>query len=169
MLCPRCETTLEAMEYEGTLVHACEGCGGEFVSGESLGEIVRTKRANLPDELREALDECTPLHGIDVDDVVACGCPVCECEMQLVNYGGDTGVMIDRCSRCDGVWLDSEELEKIQILQERWMEDAPRAIQSMAFELEKERANALDGTSGAFRGSRFGFINAVLNRILDAA
>ncbi|MFG0257363.1 MAG: zf-TFIIB domain-containing protein [Phycisphaerales bacterium JB043] len=169
MRCPRCETTLEALGYEGMLIQECQACGGEFVPGETLGEIVRTKREGLSDELREALSERTPLYGVVIDDSEECECPLCDRPMRLVNYGGDTGVMVDRCDQCDGVWLDSDELEKIQILQERWMEDAPRSIQSMAIQLESERASAIEGASGAFRGSRFSFINAVLNRILDAA
>ena len=170
MRCPRCQTTLDAMEYEDTLIHSCCECGGEFVAGDALGAIVRSKREGFSPELLEELAERTPIHGLRVDDAQhMTSCPVCERAMHLVNYGGDTGVYIDRCSECQGVWLDSEELEKIQILQERWSQDASTSLRTLAGDLEFARMEAAQDGEGAFQGSRFSFVNAVLNRILDAA
>jgi uncharacterized protein len=169
MRCPRCDKTLEAMEYEDMLIHTCDVCGGEFISGDSLGQIVRLKAESFSAELIEALESQTPIFGLAVDDIAPADCPVCEEAMQPVNYGGDSGVCVDKCPRCGGVWLDTEELEKVQILQERWMEDAPEAIRTLAFDLEQARTLAIEETSGAFKGSRFSFVNAVVNRILDAA
>ncbi|MBK8393697.1 MAG: zf-TFIIB domain-containing protein [Leptospiraceae bacterium] len=40
--------------------------------------------------------------------------------MQHINYQYSSGIMIDRCNLNHGVWLDKDELEKIQVFVERW-------------------------------------------------
>jgi uncharacterized protein len=40
----------------------------------------------------------------------AIGCP--KCDGSLVEVAHD-GVMVDRCDKCDGVWLDKGELERL--------------------------------------------------------
>lgn len=41
-------------------------------------------------------------------------CPKCGMELIEINY---KGIKIDRCSECDGVWLDAGELESISKLE----------------------------------------------------
>ncbi len=89
--------------------------------------------------------------------------------MSVVNYAGDSGVFVDRCDVCSGLWLDHEELEKVQYVMEKWAEDAQPQIKAIAGELEMARRKAARTGSGAFGGSRFAFINALVNRLLDAA
>jgi Zn-finger nucleic acid-binding protein len=43
-----------------------------------------------------------------------------------VNYGGDSGIIVNRCPACGGVWLDRCELESIQTLVEG-LDDAASA------------------------------------------
>ena len=42
-------------------------------------------------------------------------CPLCHKNMEIVHLGR---VEIDKCERCDGVWLDKDELDQL-IEQER--------------------------------------------------
>ena len=49
-------------------------------------------------------------------------CPRCGVDLVRVNYAVSSGVMIDRCRNCGGVWLDKNELEQIQYLAEQWEE-----------------------------------------------
>jgi len=37
-------------------------------------------------------------------------CPKCGMELIEINY---KGIMIDECSKCEGVWLDAGELESV--------------------------------------------------------
>ena len=89
--------------------------------------------------------------------------------MMLLNYLGDTGVHLDRCPACHGLWLDHQELERVQVLVERWADDAPEQIRSIAGQLEEAREQAARETTGVFQASRFSLVNALINRILDAA
>ncbi len=52
---------------------------------------------------------------------------------------------------------------------EKWADDAQPQIKAIAGELEMARRKAANTGSDAFSGSRFSFINAIINRLLDAA
>ena len=52
---------------------------------------------------------------------------------------------------------------------ERWADEAKPQIQALAGKLEMARRNAAGNTAGSFSGSRFAFVNALINRLMDAA
>ena len=54
MQCPQCSSTLDPTTYEDVLIHACNSCGGEFIGGEELGHIVRTRQERFSTELKKA-------------------------------------------------------------------------------------------------------------------
>lgn len=68
--------------------------------------------------LREALKEAARERG---EDVATMSCPRCDGRLHEVEFDD---VHIDRCDKCEGVWLDTGELEQI-IAQEnaagRWL------------------------------------------------
>jgi Zn-finger nucleic acid-binding protein len=170
MQCPSCQNDLQLVEYEGTLIHTCEHCGGEFVGADELRHIVRTREQHFPRLMQEALSEHEPSFGVPTDETSRqLGCPACKAPMQVINYCTDTGIYVDRCTVCGGMWLDCDELEKLQVLLEQWQDNAPEKLQAIAGELEHVRRKAAERTSSAFKGSRFAFINALMNWFLDAA
>jgi Zn-finger nucleic acid-binding protein len=170
MHCPQCSSSLAPTVYEGVPIHTCEACGGEFIGGEELARIVQTRQVQLGEHLKIEMAAHRPhFGGADTEPHRELLCPACEGSMGLVNYGGDSGVFIDRCGVCGGVWLDHDELEKVQVVMERWADDAPAQLRAITGELERARLAAARSTSNSFSGSRFAFINAIVNRFLDAA
>lgn len=85
--------------------------------------------------------------------------------MDVINYGVDSGIVVDRCTECQGLWLDNEELEKVQALMERWQDEAPAKIRAVADELASGRKRSEAGV----QVSRFAFVNALIDRIARAA
>jgi Zn-finger nucleic acid-binding protein len=170
MNCPNCGDTMLAQQYEGMSIQTCEGCGGEFVDAAALAAIIEKREARFDPEQVEALEDCRPVFGVpDEESGRTLSCPACDNTMKTLNYATDTGVFVDRCPVCGGVWLDSSELEQIQCLLERWQDEAPGQISSIADDLAAAREQAAQVGRGAFKGSRFSFVNAVLNKFLDAA
>lgn len=170
MDCPQCRRPLREANYEGVLIHICDKCGGEFIGADALAHIVRTREERFPEASDPAWADIKPQFGVPESEARrVLDCPRCGSTMSVNNYGGDSGVYIDRCSRCGGIWLDQHELENVQILMERWADEAPEQIKAVAGRLEHARRNAAATTSNAFAGSRFAFINAIINRFLDAA
>ncbi len=170
MNCPHCSAELRTLVYEGVEIQTCDGCGGEFVGGSELAHIVNAREARFDPELVELLSAHEPVLGTQVEgEGHGLHCPACAASMTTFNYAVDTGVHVDRCRVCNGVWLDCEELERVQIIMQRWEDVGPERIREVAAELEQARQIAETQTTGAFKGSRFGFVNALINRLLDAA
>ncbi len=170
MNCPSCSSLLKPIHFEGTDLHTCDGCGGEFVSPQALAHVVNTRDAKFPAHVRKGAEKREPVAGVPKDmPIRKMTCPACGSGTTVINYALDTGVCVDRCGVCGGVWLDKDELEHIQVILEQAQDAAPAKIGSAAHELAKARQKNREQTTGAFSGSRFSFVNAVINRLLDAA
>lgn len=172
MQCPNCHGSLREITYEDALIHTCDDCGGEFIGAEALSHIVATRVEQFPEAEAADLSDLKPEFGSSSPGakmLPTLNCPQCEGVMSVGNYGGDSGIFIDRCDDCGGVWLDQDELENVQILSERWADEAPEQMRAIAGKLEQARQEAAASTNQAFAGSRFAFVNAIINRILDAA
>lgn len=170
MNCPNCQSSLRTIEYEGVSIRTCDSCGGEFLGAAEIRHIVGTREQRFSAETLAAMAGRSPAFGVPDDQQQrSMTCPSCNAPMTARNYCGDTGVCVDRCEGCGGVWLDHQELEHVQALMERWEDDAPEQVRLIAGELEEARRAAAAQTNNAFAGSRFAFVNALINRVLDAA
>jgi Zn-finger nucleic acid-binding protein len=47
------------------------------------------------------------------------GCPNCASSLQAEEYGYCSQILVDRCGKCGGIWLDSGELEALERFFER--------------------------------------------------
>ncbi len=108
MLCPICKIELEKAIFYGVEVDYCPRCLGVWFE---------------EDELRLAKDEKDKnLNWLDVDIWKDASkfkinkgirmCPSCRVPLYEVYYG-DSGIIIDVCNLCKGVWLDRGEFKKI--------------------------------------------------------
>jgi len=106
MQCPRCHIPLEKIHNE--FLEECPTCHGAWYGS---GELRRSKDAEDRDliwndfEFWRHEDRFRPS---------ACpfGCPACGAPLVTLAYG-DTGVEIDACPACRGIWLDAGEFERI--------------------------------------------------------
>jgi Zn-finger nucleic acid-binding protein len=170
MQCPQCASSLAPAAYEGVPIHTCEACGGEFIGGEELTRILRSPRRNASPKLDATMAGHRPrFGGAAAQPPRALRCPACDGAMAVVNYSGDSGIFVDRCGICGGLWLDHEELEKVQFVMEKWAHEAQAQLRAIAGELELARRKAADTAGSSFSGSRFAFVNAIVNKLLDAA
>jgi Zn-finger nucleic acid-binding protein len=161
---------MRTIAYEGVRIHTCDGCGGEFIGSGELAHIVRTRGERFPELEGVDLSHIKPAFGVPTSEKQrTLTCPECATDMNVVNYGSDSGIFVDRCPSCGGLFLDSGELENVQILMEHWADQAPQQIRAIAGELERTRQKAAETGSDVFRGSRFSFVNALINRFVDAA
>ena len=86
-----------------------------------------------------------------------------------INYGGDTGIIINRCGKCDGIWVDAGELENIQMLVEAWKDNLPADLRKYGPRLDEVTAE-LEASNNVVVSQLplvAGFINAAINGILD--
>lgn len=170
MNCPACSRPLRAIQYEGIEVETCDGCGGEWLDDGELGKIVRLREAKFTEEERRAVAQSAAITGVKLEDVDRdLVCPKCGGTTDALNYGGDTGVILDRCTACRGVWLDGAELEKIQMLVEGWNDQLPEDLAKYGPMLH-DTAARLDREDDV-QVSRLPligrYVNALINRVLD--
>ncbi len=108
MKCPRCDVEFGTRKLETIEIEECRLCGGAWFEEE---------------ELRKAKDQADPdLVWMDFEiwkhsdrfevSLKPVKCPRCDIEMAAVEYDS-TKIEIDFCLRCQSVWLDAGELEKI--------------------------------------------------------
>lgn len=166
MYCPQCHALLKTIEYEGVEIETCSGCQGEWLDDGELGHVAQAREVLFNKEERRAIAAATKISGVRLEDVDRdLTCPKCGGQTDAINYGGDTGIIIDRCTGCRGIWLDRGELEKIQMLVEGWddgLEDDLKQYGPRLREVADEVARKDD-----VKVSRFRFVNAIINGVVD--
>lgn len=158
MNCPHCVNPLETSAYERVTLDRCAKCKGVWLDEGEIVTVVEVREASFsPDVVREAIARA--FAGIPPSVVAGAkvvGCPKCGEEMRLLNYGYDSGVIIDRCMAAHGVWLDAGELEKVQAFREHWAKDAPKHRENWIKLLEdvrEKRPSGEDPTKRAEHGT----------------
>jgi Zn-finger nucleic acid-binding protein len=109
MRCADCSKGLERVDFRGIAIHECPQCRGSWF---------------IRDELRKAKDATDEdLQWLDFDPFSEKAnrftaspehknCPVCATEMSSLAYA-QSGVIINKCQKCHGVWLHNGEFKKI--------------------------------------------------------
>jgi Zn-finger nucleic acid-binding protein len=108
MPCPVCAERLgHALLDDGHRVLHCKKCRGILLQRSIFSDTVSRRRASAtgPGTIPAPLDRR------ELRRVVTC--PQCRQRMDVHPYYGPGGIVIDTCSRCDAVWLDSGELGQI--------------------------------------------------------
>lgn len=166
MYCPQCHALLKTIKYEGIEIESCSGCDGEWLDHDELKHVAQARDVLFDKEERRAVAAATKITGVKIEDVDRdLSCPKCSGQTDAINYGGDTGIIIDRCTDCRGIWLDSGELEKIQMLVEGWNDGLEDDLKKYGPRL-RQVAEEVDRNDDV-KVSRFKFVNAIINGILD--
>ncbi|MCD6500565.1 zf-TFIIB domain-containing protein [bacterium] len=108
MNCPLCKTELKKAIFYQTEVDYCPNCLGLWFEKDELREAKDEKDKNLnwldidlwKDETKFKISKGKKL------------CPSCSMPLYEINYG-DSGVKVDVCNLCQGIWLDRGEFKKI--------------------------------------------------------
>lgn len=110
MNCPVCKTTqLSVNNLESNLPSlSCVNCGGNWIQGAQYWKWLEAHGENLP-ELKIQTNEL-PLSETNQP----LDCP--ECQWRMVKYmvGHGTGISLDHCHGCKGIWFDRNEWEVLR-------------------------------------------------------
>jgi uncharacterized protein len=102
MNCPVCREPLVVVERDSIELDWCPWCKGLwFDAGEIELLAERFEGVHGPD--------LASLAAVEIDEAVR-PCPRCEVAMAKVGAGDSPRVVIDRCPRGHGMWLDHGEL-----------------------------------------------------------
>ena len=169
MKCPRCNSVLSATGYDGVEIEVCPGCKGEWLFAGELQKIADHHDEVFTTEEIAALDAVnTEKFTAEKDDHDELNCPCCEnVTMEHFNYAETSGIILHKCPQCDGIWMDKDQLQKIEELVDGWKADLNQDAAKYGSVLQKidvEEQAELDRDVSI---SRFGFVNMVLRRFCE--
>lgn len=108
MNCPRCQKKLDKAIFYATEVDYCPSCLGMFFEEDELRQAKDARDKNLAwldIDLWQDEKKFKISYGIRT-------CPACRLPLYEVYYG-DSGIIVDVCNLCRGIWLDRGEFKKI--------------------------------------------------------
>jgi len=125
MFCPKClisseEVLLQNMVLDSIELDVCSSCGGiwfdkqELASAVSLDKQTVESFYNKLNSLKtqdETGEIASNEQGFTKDLILKC--PKCNIEMSKYKYMYTSNIYIDSCDRCEGIWLDNNELLNI--------------------------------------------------------
>ncbi len=169
MKCPRCGSTLRPIEYDGQTVDVCAGCQGEWLHAGELQKIVEHHdEVFTPQELASLDAVNREIFTAEKDDHDELNCPVCgNVRMAHVNYGDTSGILLHKCTECGGIWMDKDQLQKVEEAVDGWKADLAQDSAKYGSVLDKigvEEEKELDRDVSI---SRFGFVNMLLRRFCE--
>lgn len=129
MNCPHCDVpSFITTEYETVEIDQCKQCHGIWLDQNEMGEIVKNLATDFSElDVKKTISNA--FMGIPAQEKETTRkCPKCSSALQPVNYSVDSGVIIDRCPKDHGVWLDHFELEQVQQYREYWQENTRNSL-----------------------------------------
>ena len=106
MNCPVCHISMLDIEYNTIELDYCEKCKGVWLDA---GELELLLESDKPDIfIREMLAKS------EAQCVEECRkCPLCARKMKKSLLGQEPAVLVDVCSRGEGIWLDGGEVGQL--------------------------------------------------------
>lgn len=109
MNCPACNEPLIVLEHEAVEIDYCCACHGVWLDHAEL--------ALLFEDSRKAMVFLDALISDKTGKEHPRNCPICRTKMDKVVTPGTEAILLDRCGRGHGVWLDDGELSRVLALE----------------------------------------------------
>ena len=169
MKCPRCNSLLCSIEYDGVQIEVCPNCKGEWLDAGELQKIVQHHDEVFSPEEIASLDAVNKqIFTAEKDDQDELNCPHCEgVRMEHFNYGDTSGIILDKCPKCGGIWTDKEELTKVEEVVDGWKTHLGEDVAKYGSILQKIEVQEQKQLDQAVSISRFGFVNSVLRQFCE--
>lgn len=113
MNCPACGGVLHRVEYRGLVLDQCSGCRGVWYDANELAPFLEHYLADHPDLPSARLMLNQRSRTLVPAWEAGRSCPHCDFPMEKYNYGYDSGIILDRCHACKGVWVDANEVPQL--------------------------------------------------------
>lgn len=112
--CPHCEKPLDVIEFAtqpAVCIERCKSCHGMFFNPGELELLLESQTHPLVWLDSAQLDQIAKDFGY-THQVIYRKCPVCRERMSHLNFGGRSGVILDRCGT-HGLWAEGSELRRL--------------------------------------------------------
>ena len=102
MICPKCKTDMEAIEFEGVEVDRCKKCKGIWFD---VGE----ENCLLGTDAATAIDTGDPSIGRETNEIDHYRCPRCDGGMLRRADPKQSQIRYEECTSCRGTFFDAGE------------------------------------------------------------
>ena len=118
--CPKCGVAeLSEETLDNVKIHVCKKCNGIWLHKGELNKIAHPIEGDL---------EYCSTRRTEEDRISDCYCPQChDVKLKKVNFISYSEIVLEFCSKCQGLWLDrgeldaiNSEIDKIQHVPESW-------------------------------------------------
>ena len=103
MKCPKCRAEIHEMTIEGVDLDFCSACKGIWFDRDEMAFMVE-----LPVDMPEIERVKMEARKTDYD------CPRCGSKLEEMKFAEARDLLVDRCPNCEGIWLDKNELPKVE-------------------------------------------------------
>ncbi|NTV45498.1 MAG: zf-TFIIB domain-containing protein [Chlorobiales bacterium] len=134
-ICPRCNIRLRTIDLNINgrfFIERCDECLGLFFDPNELEALLEATVANVFTINKSQLNAIKVPMRANEFSAFYIKCPVCGRIMNRVNFGTNSGVIVDRC-KDHGVWLDGGELRYLF----EWMKAGGKLLQQEKEEQSK--------------------------------
>ena len=109
MKCPACSNMMIVVEHEHIELDFCPDCAGVWFDAGELELLLETMQLE-----KSILSLDSILTSPDAKSTEKKRkCPICRKKMKKATVGHDPEVLIDACSRGDGLWFDAGEVGQL--------------------------------------------------------
>ncbi len=109
MDCLKCNSAMKKQTLDGVLIDKCENCQGVWLDANELDKLKYDDGKNREELLREATAEVIQEKQRLVTTVGMCP----KCQRKSLKAFIRSGIEIDQCPSCYGIFFDHGELQKI--------------------------------------------------------
>jgi len=118
--CPIDDFSLKQETYEGVTIDTCPHCKGVWLDAGELEAIQEAQDSDFRDvPTSGALDSVRAAEGMaEAKSEGPRNCVVCNSGLVQKEYAFASQVMIDNCPKGHGMWLDRDELARLEMFYE---------------------------------------------------
>lgn len=109
MICPVCKSDMIVVEYHEIELDYCNECRGVWFDAGELELILQTLELESEHTLFTHMLQSPPAATSEKSRK----CPICGRKMRKTNLGGQPELLVDLCSREDGIWFDGGEVAQL--------------------------------------------------------
>jgi uncharacterized protein len=107
MKCPKCQSAMESVAFEGVTVDRCTGCKGIWFDAREQSTLKDKKGS-------EAIDIGDVHLGRKMDQITDIKCPRCGTAMTAMEDVDQHHITFEACTACKGVFLDAGEFKDLK-------------------------------------------------------
>lgn len=140
-ICPRCDKPLQTIDLkiEGKfLIERCNDCLGLLFDPGELETLLDKSVSNVFHIDIKQIDNINKMRRHQDYPVGYIKCPICRKMMHRINFGTQSGVIVDKCKN-HGIWLDGGELKHLM----EWMKSGGQMLHQQQ-QAEEDRLKRLE-------------------------